>query len=107
MPIQASAAYTRNTQSLQYSEQTTILNRKLVVNLYQHGGPITGLTSVGPIGTPYSRGIEWTEELSREMVERIKDQRQGNDFTWTFHLTEFFPCGPTSACGGRGCRGYR
>lgn len=86
VPIQGPAAYTRNAQSLQYWEQTTILNGKLDVNLHQHGGPISVLTAVGPMGTPYSRGIEWTGELSREIVEWIEDRRRGDDFAWTFHL---------------------
>lgn len=86
VPIEVPGAYARNPQSLHYTEQTTIMNGELKVDLHQHGGPISVLTAMGPMGTPYTRGMGWRGELSRVTVEWIEDRRHGDDFAWDFHL---------------------
>lgn len=86
VPIDVPAAYARNPQSLQYTEQTTVINGELKVSVAQHGGPVAVLIAMGPMGTPYSRGMEWKGPLSREVLEWIEDRRKGDDFAWDFHL---------------------
>ena len=63
VPIEIPGAYTRNSQSLQYTEQTTVINGELKVSVAQNGGPVAVLIAMGPMGTPYSRGMEWKGPL--------------------------------------------
>ncbi len=86
VPIETPAVYSRNSQSLNYLEQTTVINGELTIDLDQHGGPISVLRAMGPMGTTYSRGIEWKGKLTSSMIEWMEDRRKGNDFTLQFHL---------------------